>query len=140
YARRGSFVAWLLRKRDPIPVKPLADTKLRAAGVTVKPRLLATHGSVADFADGSQARIDCAIWCVGYVEDASWLALPRLHGDGTHLSHDAGKTPYPGFYLVGRKWLTCRASELVLGASRDCALVVGYVRAHLAARTPVSIH
>jgi putative flavoprotein involved in K+ transport len=82
------------------------------------------------FENGSRARVDAVIWCAGYNDNLGWIALPLIDGPGS-LSNGCGRTPEEGFYVVGRKWLTCRASELILGIERDATKVVGFALAQV---------
>ena len=45
-----------------------------------------------------------------------------------HVGHNAGgKTPYPDLFIVGKKWLSCRASELIYGSVNDAQRVANFV-------------
>ena len=83
------------------------------------------------FSDGTVAQADVVIWCVGYKENLSWLHLPEINSVDD-LVAKKGRTPEPGFFVIGRKWLSCRASELILGADRDTRRVVSFVQEYLA--------
>lgn len=126
FAGRDSVVAKIMRKRDPIPAASANDTQLLAAGVLLKPRAIDAKGTRIFFSDGSNHAVNAVVWCGGYRENLDWIYLPLIKEPGS-LVHGEGRTPEVGFYLVGRKWLTCRASELVLGTERDATKVVGYV-------------
>jgi|SRR5690606_37465708 len=130
YAGSGSLIARILKKRDPIPVASANNASLAQLGVTIKPRALGTDGKNIIFADGTSEPVDVVIWCVGYQEDMSWFRLPGVSSVKDLVSHK-GQTPEPGFFVVGRKWLSCRASELILGADRDTRRVVNFVRHYL---------
>lgn len=132
YAPSDSLIGKLLRKRDPIPAKAHDDRALKAQGVVLKKRATDTDGSAFLFEDGTRESVDAVIWCIGYEEDMSWIKLPEVRCEKGHVVHDRGKTAHPGFYLMGRKWLTCRASELVLGVNYDAPLIVSYVKEHVA--------
>lgn len=143
YAPTNSVVAKVLRKRDPIPAKDFNNEKLRLAGVDVRPRAVRAEGKTVWFKDESTAGIDTVVWCGGYKEDVSWYQLPKLSITDDHVDHVRGFTSQPGFYVMGRKWLSCRASELVLGATKDASIVVGHVltqmRASSGAPAPAKI-
>jgi putative flavoprotein involved in K+ transport len=130
-APTGSAIANIMRRRDPIPAKSVCNENLERSGVRIKPRTEAARGSAVSFADGSAEVVGTVIWCGGYREDLSWIDLARVKTENGQLHHHRGKTGQPGFYVVGRKWLTCRASELVLGIAADAALVAGYVAEQL---------
>jgi len=125
FAERDSLAARLLRKRDPIPASLDSDGRLAARGVVLMRRVVDARDDELIFENGSRARVDAVIWCAGYNDNLGWIALPLIDRPGS-LSNGCGRTPEEGFYVVGRKWLTCRASELILGIERDATKVVGY--------------
>jgi len=125
FAGRDSPAGRLLRKRDPIPASLDSDRRLAARGVVLKTRVVDARDEELIFENGSRARVDAVIWCAGYRDNLGWIALPSIDGPRSP-SNDFGRTPEEGFYVVGRKWLTCRASELILGIERDATKVVGY--------------
>lgn len=131
YAPTGSALARILRKRDPIPARDADNGRLREAGVTLKPRASGAQGDRVSFSDGSSAQVGTVVWCGGYKEDLGWIALAGVDTRGEHIEHRRGKTAQPGFFVMGRKWLSCRASELVLGAAADAEIVIGYVAEQL---------
>lgn len=136
YADRDSPVARLLRKRDPIPTASCRDDRLTAHGVRLMARATGADGRRLRFADGSAVDADVVIWCGGYQERMDWLSLPAIRTE-SDLYAGQGCTPEPGFYVVGRRWLSCRASELVLGVERDAERIVAAVQAHLKASAAV---
>ncbi len=129
-ARHDSRVAAIIRKRDPIPVASANDKVLARLGVTLKGRAVDAGETGLVFQDHSQEAVDAVIWCNGYREDSGWIDLPGAQAFGATIGHQ-GLTAQPGLFLMGRKWLSCRASELVLGANDDAARVVEHVREHL---------
>lgn len=126
HADRDSSIAKILRKRDPTPCASASDNQLAALGVTLKPRAVDAEKDCVGFADGSREPASTVIWCGGYREDLSWVDLPALQAQPA-FSHRQGRTAQDRFFVVGRKWLTCRASELVLGIERDARMVVNHV-------------
>ncbi|MCC7248023.1 MAG: hypothetical protein IT473_05305, partial [Lysobacter sp.] len=130
YADRDSAIGRILRKRDPIPVANCRDAILAARGVRLMARATDADGRAVVFADGGRAEVDAVLWCGGYQERLDWLALPGIRS-AEDLYADYGRTPEPGFFVVGRRWLSCRASELVLGVERDTARVTAAVRTYL---------
>ncbi len=108
YSRATSMVGRLMRSADPFPDRGRSLPALRAAGITVRPRLSAANGSGVFFKDGSSGQFGTVIWAIGYREDRSWVA------------REAEK----GLFLLGRPWQRNRASALIAGAGRDAELVV----------------
>jgi putative flavoprotein involved in K+ transport len=131
FAHRDSIPARIVRRRDPIPCASASDKALASSGVVLKPRAMDAAGHRIIFADGSSVDIATIIWCGGYRENVSWIDIPAITEVDTPI-REGGKTTQEGLYVVGRKWLTCRASELVMGAQRDAELVVGHVKRQVA--------
>lgn len=133
YADRNSLVAKILRKRDPVPVATTAsNSALIRQGVTLARRAISAEGNAIQFEGGMSAAFEAVIWCAGYDENIEWLHFPELR-HAKELANGKGKTPVKGLFVVGRKWLSCRASELVLGAERDVRQAVRYVLQECAA-------
>lgn len=131
YAGSRTPIAKLLKKRDPIPVANANNATLIQQGVDIKPRAVNAELKKIQFSDGTVAQVDVVIWCVGYKENLTWLRLPEINSVDD-LVAKKGRTPEAGFFVVGRKWLSCRASELILGADRDTTRVVNFVQEYLA--------
>lgn len=129
-ARHDSWMAALIKKRDPIPVASASNRVLARLGVEITGR--ASGAQQTDLIVDEQTRVpvQAVIWCNGYRENTDWLDLPGLD-TRTALSGHEGKTLQPGLFVMGRKWLTCRASELILGADDDARTLIGYVLTHL---------
>lgn len=126
FAGGNTLIAKIIKKRDPIPVASANDQQLSLRGVILKSRAVDAHDDHLIFFDGSRERVDAIVWCVGYQENLGWINLPMI-GHGISLNNNEGRTPEDGFFVVGRKWLTCRASELILGTENDAEKVVSYV-------------
>lgn len=129
-AHHDSRVAAIIRKRDPIPVASANNQVLAQRGVAIRARAIDADPTGLIFQDQRHQAVQAVIWCNGYREDTGWIQLPGAEAFGAAIGHE-GRTSQPGFFLMGRKWLSCRASELVVGANDDAARVVGYVRTHL---------
>jgi putative flavoprotein involved in K+ transport len=131
-AHRDSVVAKIMRKRDPIPASSVNNARLRDAGVVLKCRAVGASGEQIHYQDGTIETVDVVVWCAGYRENFNWVDLPLINAQGT--IHDYGsdtRTVEAGYFLVGRKWLSCRASELILGVERDAKTAVRFALAHL---------
>jgi putative flavoprotein involved in K+ transport len=90
----------------PVPLDPLPDLDLGAAGV----------GSV--------------VWCTGFTGDFSWLD-PDLTGPDGQPLHSDGAAPAPGLWYLGLRWLRRRGSSILYGFPGDAAQTAGAVRTHL---------
>jgi putative flavoprotein involved in K+ transport len=133
YADKHSLVARILKKRNPVPCGDYSNRRLQARGVEIVGRALECAGQRLRFASGEWRDVDCVIWATGYRDDTQWLNLPHCIGaDG--FVEDYGKTPEPGLFVVGRKWLSCRASELVMGVEADVDRIMAPLRSFLSDR------
>ena len=99
--------------------------------VTVRQRLIGCQGTTFQFADGTQDDFTAVIWATGYRDDTSWLNVDGCTDDKGFVEH-YGETPAEGLFVVGRKWLSCRASELVMGVERDVYQVLSKLESYLA--------
>lgn len=133
YAGPQTPVGRLLRRRNPVPCRDLNDRALGRMGVELLPRVTGCEGRAVLFRDGRREDFRCVIWAVGYRDVTDWLRLPNCSDAGGFIARD-GRTPEPGLYMVGKKWLSCRASELLLGAERDARAAVEQVTVRLEGR------
>ncbi|MCU1747742.1 flavin-containing monooxygenase [Pseudomonas sp. 20P_3.2_Bac5] len=129
-AQHDTWVAGIIRKRDPIPVASANNNALAQRGVEIRARAIDANETGLIFQDQRHEPVQAVIWCNGYREDTGWVQLPGAEAFGAGIGHE-GRTSHAGFFLMGRKWLSCRASELVVGANNDAARVVEYVREYL---------
>ncbi|MFY0595220.1 MAG: NAD(P)/FAD-dependent oxidoreductase [Cognatishimia sp.] len=146
-ADRDTFRARLLRKLNPVPnKKTLGDASLKQAGVVQRAKLIGTLASLdgtgkpcgqANFEGGSACHFDHIVWCVGYNENSPFNTFATGKLDSWYTD-GRGKTDVPGLFVAGRRWLTSRASELVLGAPRDAERVMAQVELYLSSR-PMAI-
>jgi putative flavoprotein involved in K+ transport len=137
YADANSMLGKLLRRRNPTPCAENNDNQLRTLGVTLARRLTNISTDQLHDSSGSSHKIDAVIWALGYEDDTSWLHMDDAtgsHGFVCDRGHtNGGKTPYPGLYCIGRKWLSCRASELLMGASLDSIRICNFITTFLSA-------
>ncbi len=137
FADKQSLIAKLLQKRNPVPCADFNNQKLTQLGVKIVGRAVRCLERTLYFAandhEQESAEVDVVIWATGYQDATDWLDLPHCIDHNGFIQHD-GKTPEAGFYLVGRKWLSCRASELVMGVERDVHTVVNHVERYLAVK------
>ncbi|WP_347330779.1 flavin-containing monooxygenase [Marinimicrobium locisalis] len=131
FADKRTPVAKILRRRNPVPCANLKDHKLKRKGVRLVGKLTDCTEGEANFACGQSMRPDSVIWAMGYRDRTDWMAIPEALIEG-EFAEDYGISPVPGLFVIGRKWLSCRASELVMGVERDASLVMGPLRRHLA--------
>ncbi len=123
YANKNSLVANILKNRNPVPLAKHNNKNLKKLGVTIQGRALDCSKQRIFFANDYQDNVDIVIWAIGYRENTQWLELPNCI-DNKEIIHECGITPEPGFYVIGRKWLSCRASELVMGVEKDVTYVI----------------
>lgn len=126
YASGDSFLGRKLKQRNPAPCKELNNKALQKQGIQLAARVVGASNHELQTADGKAHKVDVVIWCIGYQENTDWLKLPHCI-DRQGFITNTGTTPEPGMFVVGRKWLSCRASELLLGADRDASRVAAKV-------------
>ncbi|PSW22270.1 potassium uptake trka-like protein [Photobacterium sanctipauli] len=137
-AGNGTIVSKILKKRNPVPLGEFTNPKLAKQGVTIFERLVSCNGDTLLFVDGRQAAIDVVIWATGYQDDTRWLKVEHCI-DQQGFVQDNGLTPASGLFVVGRKWLSCRASELIMGVERDVDHVMTLVDNHLGNKHKVDV-
>lgn len=115
----GSRIGQRLQQRDA--VIGTGPRHLRRRGVRIRPRLTATEGGTAVFADGTHLDdVAAVVWATGYRLDHTWIHVPEaLDGTGAIVQRD-GVTPAPGLYTIGLAWQHTRGSGL-LGFVKDDA-------------------
>jgi putative flavoprotein involved in K+ transport len=130
-ASRESRIGRRMMATDPFPGRDLDLPRLRRAGVTVVPRLVAAEGTTARFADDSDAEVSAVIWATGYRTDSAWIDIPGATGPDGGFLHTRGVSPVPGLYVVGQPWQWTRGSALLLGVGDDAAYVTAQVACRL---------
>ncbi|QFT55929.1 flavin-containing monooxygenase [Microbulbifer sp. EKSA008] len=135
-ADKNSLIAKILKKRNPVPCGEYNNRRLKAKGVKIVGRALECSGRQIRFDSVGWHDIDTVIWATGYCDRTSWLKLPHCV-DERGFIENYGRTPEPGLFLVGRKWLSCRASELVMGVEKDVERVMVPLRAFLSERKEI---
>ncbi|WP_314323189.1 FAD-dependent oxidoreductase [Paenarthrobacter ilicis] len=101
---------------------PLIRTKtkdLRAAGVTLVPRVAGVKGGLPVLQDGSLVNAGTVIWCTGYHEDYSWIELPAFNSQGVPRQTRGVADDVPGLYFLGQEFLFSAASATLPGVTRD---------------------
>lgn len=122
-----SMIGRRIRALDAFPDRGVNETMLQARGIEILPRLMDADGSTAVFGHGQSRQIKTVVWAIGYRDDFGWIEIEGAKaGDGTVL-HEAGVSPVPGIYYVGRPWQRNRASALAAGASADAATIANFI-------------
>lgn len=129
-ADRDSRIARRLRDRNPLPQAALRLSNLRRNGVVLGPRCVASQADALILADSTLAQVGVVIWCLGYQEDTSWNRLAP-EDDPDWFIRGRGRTDEKGLFVIGRQWLRCRASELILGADADAENITELVAQYL---------
>lgn len=125
---RDTWLAKCLRKRNPVPRKEtLSNKALQKVGITLADRVQKTTHEGVWFDDGRQARFSYVVWCTGYQEATDFLPLDFLPSDEWMIS-GRGVLPLSGVFVVGRRWLHNRASELIMGAEHDAQYTMMQLR------------
>ncbi|MFC6635709.1 flavin-containing monooxygenase [Microbulbifer taiwanensis] len=123
YADKNSLVARILKKRNPVPCGEYNNRRLQAKGVEIVGRAQECSGRRIRFDSTGWRDVDTVIWATGYRDRTDWMKLPHCVDDRGFIE-EYGETPEPGLFLVGSKWLSCRASELVMGVGVDVERVM----------------
>lgn len=127
-ADRSSVIGRWLRKRSPIPRKEtLSQKALVEIGVSLVDKVSLTSGNRVFFDDGTQACFRYVVWCLGYEEATDFLPL-EFQPDEQWVIAGRGTLPLKGVFVVGRRWLHNRASELIMGAEKDAQHTIGKLK------------
>ena len=114
----SSMLARRMRARGDIVIgSPMRE--LRAAGVDIRPRLIAASAETLTFRDGSTVTPAAVVWATGFRGDYSWIEIPGVVVDGK-VAHRRGVTEVPGLSFIGLPWQHTRGSSL-LGFVKDDA-------------------
>lgn len=130
FADTNSLVAKVLKKRNPVPCGNVNNKNLKNKGVDIYGRVVSCNDKNIGFSCGAESTVDAVIWAIGYRDDTSWLQIDKCV-DNNEFKHHYGVSPEPGLFIVGRKWLSCRASELIMGVERDVNRVMKGLTSYL---------
>lgn len=130
-ADRDSAVAKFLRLRNPVPNKEtLGNKNLKKYGVVIKSKLKSTSNNSFNFSDNTSCKYDYVVWSIGYEEESKFL-LPLINPIENNIAIDRGKTSVDGLFVIGRKWLHNRASELIMGIEEDANITINLTEEYL---------
>jgi putative flavoprotein involved in K+ transport len=101
---------------------------LRRRGITLRPRLTATDGSLVHFADGAAQRTEAVVWATGFRADYGWLDVPGALVDGRPV-HTRGISPVAGLSFLGLPWQHTRGSALLGFVQHDAAWLADHIAA-----------
>jgi len=118
FADKNSKVAKILQKRNPVPCGEQNNQRLKDLGVNIVGRAISCNDQQIRFNCGHQGSYNTVIWSVGYYDEVSWMHINNCVNNGEFVQ-EYGLTPQAGLFTIGRKWLSCRASELIMGVERD---------------------
>lgn len=130
FADKYSVVAKFLQKRNPVPCGDFNNQKLKKMGVRIAGRAQGCSGETVVFDGGETYVTDVVIWATGYRDNTEWLQLPHCINEAGFIE-EYGITPESGLFVIGRKWLSCRASELLMGVPKDAERVICEVEKYL---------
>lgn len=139
FADKYSVVARFLQRRNPVPCGDLNNRRLNKLGVRIVGRAQECSGRTMSFEHGETVEVDVVIWATGYSDNTGWLQLPHCINEAGFVE-EYGITPEPGLFIIGRKWLSCRASELLMGLPKDAEYVICEVQKYLARDSHLSIN
>ncbi|MBD2791895.1 NAD(P)/FAD-dependent oxidoreductase [Xenorhabdus sp. CUL] len=136
YSDTSSLIGKIMQRRNPLPCRELNNRYLSSLNVQIAKRLVKVKQKTLFDQEGKKYTTDGVIWCVGYKEVTDWLTLPNVSNSQGFIcesgNKNGGKTPHPGLFLIGRKWLSSRSSELLLGMNKDAQRVANLVEQYLA--------
>lgn len=138
FADKYSLVAKFLQKRNPVPCGNFSNSKLEKMGVRIVGRTQDCSGQTVFFEHGETSEVDVVIWATGYRDNTDWLQLPHCINDAGFIE-EYGITPEPGLFVIGRKWLSCRASELLMGLPKDAERIISEVERYLSKDSNLSM-
>lgn len=126
-----SIIGRWLMKRGLIPCNDITNKILHEKGVQLYSKLISVDNKTLISDSGESCQPDIIIWSLGYAEETNWLTIPNAidsNGFTCLVGHDfGGKTSYPDLFVVGKKWLSCRASELICGCINDAKRVANFI-------------
>ena len=135
---RDTWLAKLVKKRNPVPRKEtLSNKALQKIGVTLVGKVQKTTHEGVCFDHDRQACFSYVVWCTGYREATSFLPLDLVPNDEWMIS-GRGVLPLSGVFVVGRRWLHNRASELIMGVEHDAQYTMSKLRQWLDSSSAVS--
>lgn len=137
FADKSSVVAKFLQRRNPVPCGNFNNQALKRLGVRIVGRAQGCSEQTVVFERGDTAEVDVVVWATGYRDNTDWLQLPHCINEAGFVEA-YGITPEPGLFVLGRKWLSCRASELLMGLPKDAEHVISAVETYLNTESNVS--
>ena len=81
--------------------------------------------------DAKAEGITSVLWCIGFMPDYSWLAVPCLNEFGRPV-HRRGVCEEPNMYFLGLGWLRTWGSGRFLSVGEDAEYVSGVIAERLA--------
>ena len=116
-----SPMARRMRERGDLVIgTPLS--RLRKAGVEIRPRAVSATDGEVRFESGPSVRPTSVVWATGFRADHSWLDVPGVVETG-EVTHRRGLTAVPGLAFVGLPWQHTRGSSLLGFVQHDAAWV-----------------
>jgi putative flavoprotein involved in K+ transport len=109
-------------------------SKIKALGVTLRPRAIRASGRSIQFEDGSSLDVDGVIWATGFRSDHTWIDLPVFDGEG-RVRHHRGVTDVSGLYFLGLQWQWTRGSALLGFVNKDAAYLAARISEFAAPET-----
>lgn len=131
FADKNSILSRFLQKRNPVPCRNFNNQRLKRLGVRIVGRALNCSERTMFFEKDETSKVDVVIWATGYRDNTEWLQMSHCI-DEAGFVEEYGATPEPGLFIIGRKWLSCRASELLMGVPKDAELVINEIEKYLA--------
>jgi putative flavoprotein involved in K+ transport len=86
-----SVLAKRLRRRGDVVIGTSLQN-VAAAGVEVKPRVVAAEAGAVRFADATLLRPDAVVWATGYRPNVDWIDIPGVTGADGRPRHVEGRS------------------------------------------------
>ena len=92
------------------------------------PRIAEVRDGLPVAEDGTTLPVANVIWCTGFRTGLTdWVDLPVCDDHGMPVQTRGVVEGHPGLYFVGQNYQYSKASETVLGVSRDARYVAHHI-------------
>jgi putative flavoprotein involved in K+ transport len=98
--------------------------------IRIRPRVSTVSERAVTFDDGRTAEYDTVVWATGFTKDNTWIHIPGISDDHSHLRQSRGVTPSPGLYTLGLTWQHTRGSALLGWVGNDAAYLAEQIESN----------
>jgi putative flavoprotein involved in K+ transport len=118
--------------RGGMPLIRVKPDDLDRAGIERTARVASVKQGRPVLEDGRVMDVANVIWCTGYGNGLSWVALPVLDADGEPRQQRGVVPGEPGLYFVGQHFMYSASSTMIHGVERDARRVAETIAMRLA--------